>query len=58
MSFIRDYAYTGDAFNPQEALDCGLVNRVFETKEDCLKGALEMAKTIASKSPSAIYATK
>jgi delta(3,5)-delta(2,4)-dienoyl-CoA isomerase len=41
-----------------EALRCGLVSRVFETKEAMVTEALSMAKVIASKSPVAIFGTK
>ena len=36
----------------------GFIGKVFEDKEAMLKGLIETAKLIASKSPVAVYATK
>lgn len=41
-----------------EALQCGLVNKVAENQEAVLTEALNMAKLIASKSPIAVMGTK
>ncbi|KAI9251967.1 ClpP/crotonase-like domain-containing protein [Sporodiniella umbellata] len=57
-SLVRELCYTGRNFPADEALQCGLVNRVFENKDILLAEALKLAKTIASKSPVAILGTK
>jgi delta(3,5)-delta(2,4)-dienoyl-CoA isomerase len=46
-TFFRELAYTGRFFSAQEALKHGFVSDVTETKEDCLKKAIELAKEIA-----------
>ena len=55
---VRELAYTGRRFVPEEALKHGLVNKIFESKEDMMKGVMEVAKDIASKGPLAIAGTK
>ena len=46
-TFFRELAYTGRFFSAYEALKHGFVSEVTETKEDCLKKAIEIAKEIA-----------
>ena len=36
----------------------GLVSKIFPNKEEMMKGVMELADTIATKSPVAIYGTK
>lgn len=55
---VRELAYTARKFDAQEAHRMGFVTRVFETKEDALKGSMELAQQIAAKSPLAIVGTK
>ena len=55
---VRELAYTGRRFIPEEALKHGLVNRIFESKEEMMEGVMEVAKDIASKGPLAIAGTK
>ncbi len=55
---VRELAYTGRMVYADEAADIGLVNRVFETPEALREGVLELAATIASKSPLAVRGTK
>ena len=57
-SFFRELTYTGRFFTAQEALEKGYVSYVTETKEDCLKKALEIANKIAEKSPVGIATIK
>jgi delta(3,5)-delta(2,4)-dienoyl-CoA isomerase len=57
-SAFKELAYTGRDFGAEEALRIGFVSRVFESKEDLLKGLLETAKSIASNSPVGINAVK
>ncbi len=55
---VRDLAYTGRRMPAIEAKEVGLVNEVFENQEAMLEKVLEVAATIASKSPMAIHGTK
>jgi enoyl-CoA hydratase len=55
---VRELAYTGRRMPAEEALETGLVNKVYESQEDLVSGLKEMAAVIASKSPLAVYGTK
>ena len=55
---VRELAYTGRKFLSDEALNFGLVNRVFDTLEALLQGVMQIATEIAAKSPLAIRGTK
>ena len=55
---VRELAYTGRRMPAGEALEAGLVNKVYESHEEMLSGLKEMAAVIASKSPLAVYGTK
>jgi len=54
----RELAYTGRRMPAAEAKAVGLVNEVFADHEALLDGVHEIARTIASKSPLAIYGSK
>ncbi len=54
----RQLAYTGERMPAGRALEVGLVNHVFENHEALVDGVLEIARTIAAKSPLAIWGTK
>jgi enoyl-CoA hydratase len=54
----RELAYTGDRMGAEDALRCGLVNRVFDDHEALVAGVLDIARRIASKSPLAVWGTK
>ncbi len=54
----RELAYTGDRMPAQRALECGLVNQVFEDHDSLVEGVLEIAGRIATRSPLAIWGTK
>ncbi len=54
----RQLAYTGERFPAQRALEVGLVNGLFDTHDELVAGALEVASEIASKSPLAIWGSK
>ena len=54
----RELAYTGDRMPAQRALECGLVNQVFDDHGSLVEGTLEIAARIAAKSPLAIWGTK
>ncbi|XP_055371323.1 delta(3,5)-Delta(2,4)-dienoyl-CoA isomerase, mitochondrial-like [Condylostylus longicornis] len=58
QSLVRELCFTGRKFLSQEAFNCGMISNVFETKDDLLKGALDLAESIAEKSPVAVQATK
>ena len=55
---VRELAYTGRRFLPEEAMKHGLVNEVFKTKEEMMEKVMEVAANIASKGPLAIAGTK
>lgn len=55
---MRELAYTGRAFNGEEARTIGLVNRTYATHEELLEGVMGLATEIAAKSPLAIRGTK
>ena len=55
---VRELAYTERRMPAEEALDAGLVNKVYESHEEMISGLKEMAAVIASKSPLAVYGTK
>ena len=57
-SKMRELAYTGRKMLADEAKESGLVSSVFESQEDMLKAANELALDIATKSPVAIYGLK
>ncbi len=54
----RELAYTGDRMSAERAYEVGLVNKIYADHDEMLAGVLETAKTIASKSPLAIWGTK
>jgi enoyl-CoA hydratase len=54
----RELAYTGRMISGEEARRIGLVNECFDTRESLIKGATDVAHTIAAKSPLAIRGTK
>ena len=53
----KQMLYTGERISAQRAFEIGLVNAVYPA-ESLVDKALEMARTIASKSPTAVCATK
>lgn len=55
---VRELAYSGRRLAASEAMQAGLVNRVFADHAALVEGTLEMARTIAGKSPLAIHGTK
>lgn len=58
QSLVRELCFTARKLNSEEALAWGLVGSVYETKEAAMEKALEMAETIAEKSPIAVQNTK
>ncbi len=55
---VRELAYTGRRMSADEALQYGLVNRVFPDQASMLDGVMEIAAEIASKAPLAVYGCK
>jgi len=58
QSLVNELCLTARKMMADEALRCGLVSSTYDTREDLMEGALEMAKAIASKSPVAVQGTK
>ena len=55
---VRELGYTGDRLSAERAERLGFVNGLFDSHEQLVAGALEVAKRIAAKAPVAISATK
>ncbi len=54
----REMAFTGRKIDAGRALNCGLVNQVFDDHDACLAGARALAQEIAANSPMAVQGTK
>ncbi|XP_061682439.1 delta(3,5)-Delta(2,4)-dienoyl-CoA isomerase, mitochondrial isoform X2 [Syngnathoides biaculeatus] len=57
-SLVNDLALTARKMYADEALNSGLVSRVFADKEAMMASALEMAGEVAARSPIAVQGTK
>ncbi|CAG8467855.1 9069_t:CDS:2 [Diversispora eburnea] len=57
-SLVRELCFTGQKLMAEEAINSGLVNKVFKNKEETLMEAIKTATIIASKSPIATLGTK
>ena len=55
---VKELAFTGRNFSAQEAKEYGFVNRLYESHDALIEGALEIADEIASNSPAAVYGCK
>ncbi|ARN76506.1 crotonase/enoyl-CoA hydratase family protein [Oceanicoccus sagamiensis] len=55
---MRELAYTGRTVAADEALSLGLVNQVYQDREQMLAAVTEIASNIAAKSPLAVRGTK
>jgi enoyl-CoA hydratase/carnithine racemase len=55
---VRELAYTGRRMDSSEALRLGLANRIEGDRETAISAGLELARTIAAKSPLAIAGAK
>lgn len=55
---VRELAYTARRFDADEAHRIGFLTRVFQSREEAMNGAMELAQTIAQKSPLAVVGTK
>eukprot|EP00090_Calanus_glacialis_P022183 TRINITY_DN3422_c0_g1_i1.p1 TRINITY_DN3422_c0_g1~~TRINITY_DN3422_c0_g1_i1.p1 ORF type:complete len:308 (+),score=134.45 TRINITY_DN3422_c0_g1_i1:60-983(+) len=58
QSLVSDLCLTARRMESQEAERCGLVSSVFQTKEEMMHAAMDMATMIAAKSPVAVQGTK
>jgi enoyl-CoA hydratase len=54
----RELAYTGRNIGADEAVTIGLINRVFASPDELVAGVMQIAQSIAAKSPLAIRGTK
>lgn len=54
----KELAYTGRRMTASEALDAGLVTKVYPNHDEMLHGVMETAREIAKKAPLAIFGTK
>jgi len=54
----RELAYLGGRLPAQRAYEVGLINGVYDTHDDLVAGALDVAAQIATKSPLAIWGSK
>ncbi|KAF6215447.1 hypothetical protein GE061_010200 [Apolygus lucorum] len=57
-SLVNELAFTGRKLDAVEAKESGLVNRLYNNKENMVEEALDIAENIASKSPVAVQGTK
>ena len=55
---VKELAFTGRNFSALEAKEYGFVNRLYESHEALIEGALDIATEIASNSPAAVYGCK
>jgi enoyl-CoA hydratase/carnithine racemase len=58
QGILRELSYTGRRLMAHEALDLGLVNKVFDTQEELIAGVMDIAREIAAKSPLAVTGSK
>jgi len=58
QSIVNELCLTARKLKSAEAEKIGFVSKVYPTKEDMISGALEMAASIAAKSPVAVQGTK
>lgn len=55
---VRELAYTGRKFSAAEALQCGLVNRVYGSQQEMIDEVMKIAREIATKAPLAVHGCK
>ena len=55
---VRELAYTGRRMPAAEALNVGLVNRLFDDHEAMLDGVMDVAREIAANAPLAVHGCK
>lgn len=57
-SLVRELAFTGRDLGAKEAKEFGLISGVFGSSENTIEGAIDLARSIASRSPVAVQGTK
>ncbi|MEM8785793.1 MAG: enoyl-CoA hydratase-related protein [Pseudomonadota bacterium] len=55
---VRELAYTGRRLSADEALACGLVNKIYDDQEAMMDGVMGVAREIASRTPLAVTGSK
>lgn len=55
---VRELAYTGRRMPATEAKAAGLINQVFASQAEMLEAVMDVARTIASKPPLAVFGSK
>ncbi|MFT5194914.1 MAG: enoyl-CoA hydratase, partial [Candidatus Promineifilaceae bacterium] len=55
---VRELTYTGRRFYAAEAKEMGLLNAIYENKDEMMAAVMEIAQTIASKSPLTVRGAK
>ncbi|XP_058811832.1 delta(3,5)-Delta(2,4)-dienoyl-CoA isomerase, mitochondrial isoform X2 [Topomyia yanbarensis] len=58
QSLARELCFTARKFQSAEALSCGLVSAVYQSREEMVEKAIQLATEIAQKSPIAVQGTK
>ena len=58
QSLLRELIYTGQTFKTDQAMQLGLISKVFPTRQLLRDNALKLCQNIASKSPVAIRGIK
>mmetsp|Transcript_17819 Transcript_17819/g.26920 ORF Transcript_17819/g.26920 Transcript_17819/m.26920 type:complete len:286 (+) Transcript_17819:81-938(+) len=58
QSLVRELVFSCRNFSASEALPFGFVSKIFDERQAMYDAALEMAKSIAAKSPVAMYSAK
>lgn len=54
----KEMIFTGDPLGAERALQCGLVNKIYEDKTKLLEGARQLCQKIASNSPLVVQSAK
>lgn len=55
---VKELAFTGRKFSAEEALQFGLINRIYPDHESLIAGVMEVAQQIAANSPLAVTGCK
>lgn len=58
FGWVKEVALSARMFGADEALRVGLVSSVYDSKQDAVRGAVDLATLMASKSPVAVQGTK
>ena len=58
LGLIKELAYTGRRLQADEAINAGLVNKVFKNHDEMMVYVMDIAKQIAEKTPLAVWGSK